>query len=112
VSGESSSSVDLLISDQSQLWALRDFLALAASDVQVSVSSGVPQPGEQGGVLDTLAVAGSTGALAAAINVLPHFLKARRSGIMIKTTVKGKPFTLTATNVDEVMPIINKILDA
>jgi len=90
---------------------LRDFLALTAPNVQVSVSSGVPQPGEQG-VLDTLAVAGSTGALAAAINVLPHFLKARRSGITIKATVKGKPFTLTATNVDEVMPIINKILDA
>jgi hypothetical protein len=86
-------------------------MALAAPGAHVTVSIGVPQSGEQG-VLDTLALAGTSGVLAAAIQMVPHFLKARRTGITITATVKGQPFTLTATNVDEVMPIINKIIDA
>jgi len=111
MAGEASYSIDLIISDQSQLGPLRDFLALAAPGVQVSVSSRVPRPGEQG-VLDMLVLAASSGGALAAIRAIPEFLKARRTGISITAKVKGEPFTLTATNVDEVMPILERILDA
>ena len=107
---EASCSVDLIISDHSQLGPLRDFLTLAAPGSRVSVSSGVPQPGEQG-ALDMLVLAASSGGVLAAIRAIPEFLKARRTGISITAEVKGKPFTLTATNVDEVMPILERILD-
>jgi hypothetical protein len=103
--------VDLSISDQSQLVPLRDFLALTVPDVCISLSAKAPEPGEQG-VLDTLVLVASSGGVVAAIRALPQFLRARRSGISITTKVKGEPFTLTATNVDEVMPILERILDA
>jgi hypothetical protein len=103
--------VDLFISDQSQLGPLRDFLALAVPGVQVSVSGEGPGPGEQG-ALDMLVLVASSGGVLAVIRVLPEFLKARRTGISITAKVKGEPFTLTATNVDEVMPILERILDA
>ena len=107
----SSYSVDLFISDQSQFGLLRDFLTLAAPGIQVSVSSEVPVPGEQG-ALDMLVLVASSGGVLAAIRVLPEFLKARRTGISITAKLKGESFTLTATNVDEVMPILERILDA
>ena len=102
--------VDLSISDQSQLVPLRDFLALTVPDARVSVSSEAPASGAQG-VLDTLVLAASGGGVVAAIRVIPEFLRARRSGISITAKVKGEPFTLTATNVDEVMPLLERILD-
>src|SRR5215472_9679031 len=108
MAGEASYSVDLIISDQSQLGPLRDFLSLAAPGVRVSVSSRIPRPGEQG-VLDMLVLAAGSGGVLAAIRAIPEFLKARRTGISITATVKGEPFTLTATNVDEVMPILERI---
>jgi hypothetical protein len=111
VNGEPSHSVDLLISDRSQLGPLWDFLALTAPQVQMSVSGEAPRLGEQG-ALDILVLVASSGGVLAALRVLPEFLKARRTGISITATVKGKPFTFTATNVDEVMPIVERILDA
>jgi hypothetical protein len=42
---------------------------------------------------------------------LPAFLRSRRSSLEITTTVKGKPFIITATNIDEVMPIVERLLD-
>ena len=56
-------------------------------------------------------LASSTG-LVAAIRVLPEFLRSRRTGLSVTMTVKGEPFTLTATNVDEVMPVLERLLDA
>ena len=55
--------------------------------------------------------AGSSGVLAA-IRVVPEFLRSRRTSISITAKVKGEPFTLTADNIDEVMPLIERILDA
>lgn len=72
-------SVDLSISDQSQLGSLREFLALAAPDVRMSVSRGVPRLGEQG-VLDDIVLVASSGGVLAAIRAIPEFLKARRTG--------------------------------
>lgn len=47
----------------------------------------------------------------AAIKVLPEFLRSRKTGLSITMTVKGERFNLTATNVDEVMPILERLLD-
>ena len=102
--------VNFFISDQSQLWRLRDFRTLSVGAQSVSVTNKEPEAGEQGAV-DMLVWAASSGGVLTAIRTLPEFLKARKSDISIKTTVKGKTFTLTAKNVDEVMPIIERLLD-
>lgn len=109
--GDSLRSVDLFISDASELGSLREFLMLAAPDAGVAVSAGAPAPGELGAADVLVLLAGSSGVVTA-IRMLPEFLKARRSGISITATVNGKPFTMTATNVDEVTRVLEKILDA
>jgi hypothetical protein len=103
--------LEFAISDQSQFGAFREFLRLAAPDADVQVTTMAPGPGEQGG-LDVLVLVASSGGLLAAIRVLPEFLKARRTGISISMKVKGEPFELTASNIDEVMPVLERLLDA
>jgi hypothetical protein len=103
--------VELTMSDQSQLASLQEFMSWATPDIKVSRIAGQPGAGEQG-ALDVLVMLASSSGLVAAIKVLPEFLKARRTGLSITTTVRDKPFTITATNVDEVMPILERLLDA
>jgi Effector Associated Constant Component 1 len=107
---EDSERVGLVVSDPSQLGALQEFLSWAAPGARVSRIAGEPGAGEQG-ALDVLAVLASSGGMLAAIKVLPEFLRSRKTGLSITTTVKGEPFSLTATNVDEVMPILERLLD-
>jgi len=102
--------VELRASDPSQLGALQKFLSWAAPSTSVSRIAGEPGVGEQG-ALDVLVLLASSSGLVTAIKVLPEFLKSRKTGLTITATVKGKPFKMTATNVDEVMPILDKILD-
>ena len=82
----------------------------AAADVDVQRVAGEPEAGEQG-ALDVVVLVASSSGLVAAIKVLPEFLKSRRTGLSITASVKGESFTLTATNVDEVMPILERLLD-
>jgi hypothetical protein len=103
--------IELGVSDQSQLGSLAEFLAWAVPDLSVSVVAGVPGVGELG-VLDVLAVLASSSGLVAAVRVLPDFLRSRRTGLSITMTVRGEPFRLTATNIDEVMPVLERLLDA
>jgi hypothetical protein len=102
--------LELSVSDQSQLISLREVLSLAGQAKVIQIA-GEAVRGEQG-ALDVLAVVASSSGLVAAINVLPQFLRSRRTALSITTTVKGEPFTLTATNVDKVMPILEKLLNA
>jgi hypothetical protein len=102
--------IELCISDQSQLGPLQTFMRLAAPDVSVSRIAGQPVAGEQG-TLDILTVLASSSGLVAAIRVLPEFLKSRRTALSITMTVKGRPFTLKANNIDEIMPVLEKLLD-
>jgi hypothetical protein len=104
-------SIELSISDQSQLRPLQSSLELTVPGLRVARVAGQPRAGEQG-ALDVITILASSSGLVAAIKVLPEFLKSRRTGLIIKTTVKGHPFTLEATNVDQVMPILEKLLDA
>jgi hypothetical protein len=103
--------IELSVSDQSQLRSLQSFLELTVPGLRVTRVAGQPAAGEQG-ALDIITILASSSGLVAAIKVLPEFLKSRRTGLSIKTTVKGQPFTLEATNLDQVMPVLEKLLDA
>lgn len=102
---------ELAVSDPSQLGPLQEFLGLAAPDTGLSRIAREPGAGEQG-ALDVLALLASSSGLVAAIRVLPEFLRSRRKNVSITMTVRGEPLTLTATNIDEVMPILERILNA
>jgi hypothetical protein len=102
--------VELELSDQAQLGSLQEIMRLAAPEARVTRVAGHPGPGEQGS-LDVLTVLASSSGLVAAIRILPAFLRSRKAGLSIKMTVNGKPFSLTATNVDDVMPILERLLD-
>ncbi|MFD8006644.1 effector-associated constant component EACC1 [Streptomyces mirabilis] len=98
----------LAVSDPSQLSSLHDWLR-GQRDVEVAVTPGVPGAGEQG-ALDVLTVLASSGGLIAAIRVLPEYIRSRRSGFRIETTVRGERLMLDATNVDDVLPVLERLL--
>jgi Effector Associated Constant Component 1 len=109
---EDTERVELTVSDPSQLGPLQSYLKWAApAAVGLSRIGGAPGTGEQG-ALDVLVLLASSTGVVAAIKVLPEFIKARKTGLSITATVKGKPLKITATNVDEVIPILERILDA
>jgi hypothetical protein len=101
---------ELTVSDPSQLRSLEHLLGLAGPSVRVLRAPGSPGPSEQGAV-DVLVVLASSSGVVAAIKVLPEFLRSRKASLSITMTVKGKPFSITAANVDEVMPILERLLD-
>jgi Effector Associated Constant Component 1 len=105
-----SQSVTVSVSDLAEIGSLHDRL-LQVSDVQVTRTAGTPGTGELGGTVDIITAIGSSSGLVALIRTIPPFLRARRSGISVHTTVKGRDFTLTVDNVDDVMPIIERLLD-
>jgi hypothetical protein len=96
--------IELAVSDPAQLRALR-ILMRGQADVNVTVSAGTPGPGELG-ALDVLSVVAGSSAMVAAIKTLPEFIRARRAGFRIETTIRGKRFILDAANVDNVLPVI------
>lgn len=103
--------VELTVSDQSQLGPLQKFLTWAAPDAKVSRIAGQPISGEQG-ALDVLAVIASSSGLVAAVRTLPEFIRARRANLSVTMNFKGQSFTLTAANVDEIVPILERLLSA
>jgi hypothetical protein len=103
--------VELVVSDQSQLGLLQDLVNRAAPDAGVSRIARGQSAGELGS-LDLLAIVASSSGVLAAIRVLPEFLRSRKTGLSITMTLKGEPFTLTATNIDDAMVILERLLDA
>jgi hypothetical protein len=103
-------SIQVSVSDPAEIAALHERLR-QVSDVRVSRTAGQAGPGEQGAAIDVLTAIGSSSGLVALIRTIPAYLRARRSGISVHTTVKGKDFTLTVGNVDDVMPIIERLLN-
>jgi hypothetical protein len=102
---------ELSVSDYSQLRPFQDYLGSVVPDVRVSRIAGRAGAGEQG-ALDVLAVLAGSSGLVAVIRVLPEFLRSRKTGLSVTMTVRGELFTLTATNIDEVMPVLERLLDA
>ena len=102
--------IELWVSDQSQLPSLRDWMR-GQSGVDVAVVPGTPGQGELGS-LDVLVVLASSTGVVSAIKTLPDFIRSRRAGLRIETTVKDKQFVLEASNVDEEMlKIVARLLD-
>ena len=96
------------VSDYSQIGSLTTFLA-SVSGITVTRSPGRPGQGEQG-ALDVLTVVAGSSGLVAAVKMLPEFLRSRRSALSVELTVADRTFTLTATNIDQVMPLVERIL--
>ncbi|WP_328910731.1 hypothetical protein OG230_15090 [Streptomyces sp. NBC_00234] len=107
---EGTRGVELAPSQQGELGSLRKWLTLAAPGVEVRQVAGTPGPGEQG-AFDVLSVVAASTGLVAAIKVLPQFLRAKRSDLSVTVTVRGKKLTVDARNVEEVMPILERLLD-
>lgn len=105
-----SAGFDVVVSDQSELRALREWLH-ATPGVRVVQQSGAPGAGEQG-ALDYLSVIASSAGLVAAIRVLPEFLRSRRSTIVVQMKLRGEDISVTAENVDDVMPLLERLVDA
>jgi Effector Associated Constant Component 1 len=103
------SSIELAVSDYGQITALYDWLS-SVPDLSVRRVAGIPGAGELG-VLDVVVVVAGSGGLVAAIRVIPEFLKARRSSITITATIGGEKFSITASNVKDVMPILERAVD-
>ena len=103
------SHIELAVSDYAQISPLQDWLS-STPGVQVLRSSGSPSSGELG-ALDVLTVVAGSSGVVAAIRVIPEFLRSRRSGLSITTTVKGEKFTMTATNAKDVMAIVERLLN-
>jgi hypothetical protein len=100
--------VELAVSNPADLSSLRDWLR-AQPDVEVRLASGVPAPGELG-VADVVTVLASSSGVVAAIKTLPAFLRARSPKLRIEATIRQRRFTLDATNVEDVLPIIERLL--
>jgi len=104
-------SVELAVSRQGELNSLRTWLTLAlVPGAEVHQVPGTPGPGEQG-ALDALSVVATSTALVSAIKILPQYLRAKRSDLSVTVTVRGKKLTVDARNVEEVMPILERLLD-
>jgi len=102
--------MQLAVSDPAQMSPLTGWLT-AIGRLQVERTSGHPAAGEQGAI-DVLTIMASSSALIAAIRILPEFIRSRRSGFHIEVTLKGKTFTIDASNVGDVLPVLEKLLDA
>ncbi|MGC0317048.1 effector-associated constant component EACC1 [Kitasatospora acidiphila] len=63
------------------------------------------------GVVEVLTLLASSSVLSAAIKTLPEFIRSRRSGIRIEATARGQKVIVDATNVEEVLPVLKKLID-
>lgn len=103
------SEIVVSVSDPAGLPALRRRLDGVPS-VRVTQLPGSPEPGHQG-VWDVLQViATSGGVLAVAVRTLPDFIRSRRSSVSVSVTTGDRTFTMTADNVAEVLPVIERAL--
>lgn len=109
---------DLAVSDYSQLGALREFLGWAVPGIRVLLipARRSPDRGPDVGLdrneLDILALLASRTGLMSAVRILPEFLRSRREALSITITIRGKSVVLTASNVDDVIPILDSLLDS
>jgi hypothetical protein len=107
--GNDTYNAELTLSDYAEIGSLQEWLS-STPQVQVLRRVGRSRVGEQG-ALDVLEVVAGSSGLVAAFRMIPEFLKSRRTSLSITTTVKGKQFTLRASNVDDVIPILERLLN-
>ena len=97
---------DLAVSDYSQLGALREFLGWAVPGVRVLLIPGRPERDER----SILALLASRAGMVGAVRTLSQFFMSRRPALSITITVGGTAIELTATNIDEVIPVLEQAL--
>ncbi|MFF7454290.1 hypothetical protein [Kitasatospora sp. NPDC008115] len=101
--------IELSASDPSQLTSLERWLSDGRAGFEVARTAGTPGPGEQG-ALDVLAVLGGTSGIVAALRILPDFIRSRRKHFHIEIVHEGRTIVLDAENVDEVLPVLERLL--
>jgi hypothetical protein len=69
------------------------------------------KPGEQGSIVDLLAVACSGGALTVFLEIVRSLVESRGPGFVLKVRRGKDRLEITAENADEVLPLIAKMLD-
>jgi Effector Associated Constant Component 1 len=105
----SASEAEFAVSDYEQISSLHEWLG-SVPGAQVNRVPATPRPGELGAV-DVLTVLAGSGGLIAAIRVIPDFLRSRRSNVSITVTLKGKKVTVTASNINDVIPILERTIN-
>jgi hypothetical protein len=110
MAGQEMRGIEVAVSNPAELRSLRAWLE-RVPDVRVEQRAGTPGPGEQGAADVLMVLVGGSGVLAVAVQTLPEFLRSRRPGLSVTLKTEGKELTLTANNVEEVRPLIEKLLD-
>ncbi|WP_381805347.1 hypothetical protein [Streptomyces niveus] len=102
--------IELSLSDPGELRSLREHLGRAPG-VEITQIPGKPADKELG-TWDVLQIAAAgTGALAVAVRTLPAFIRSRRSNVSVTVKTADRTVTITADNVDEVIPLVERALD-
>ena len=107
--GNDMHNIEFILSDYAEIASLQEWLS-STPQVHVLRRVGSSRVGEQG-ALDVLAVVAGSSGLVAAFRMIPEFLKSRRTSLSITTTVKGRQFTMRASNVADVIPILERLLN-
>lgn len=102
--------ITLATSDLAEFRSLRMWLSRIPG-LEIRQTTGVLAPGEQGATDVLTILASSGGLLAVAVQTLPDFIRSRRSDLSITVNVRGKQYVLHATNLKDVLPVIEKVLD-
>ena len=109
--GDGLDPVEVSVSDPGELRSLREHLRRAPG-VQVTQAPGAPTDGQLG-AWDVLQVAAASGgALAVAMRTLPEFVPSRRSHVTVTVKSGDDMVTVTADNVEDALPVVERMLDA
>ncbi|ADP80473.1 effector-associated constant component EACC1 [Pseudofrankia inefficax] len=99
--------------DAADLLSLRTWLR-RVNGLEVKLSPTAPSSGEQGAGWDVLSVvAGSGGVGVAMLATIKSWIESRRSSlrIRVKDSSSEREIELDAENIDDVMPLLKKMLD-
>lgn len=101
-----------------EMWAgtAEDFEALygelrGVSGLAVEAVSAPAGAGEQGSVVDLLTVACSGGALTVLLQIVKTLVESRGPGLVFKARRGRDRIEITADNLEEALPLLNKLFD-
>ena len=104
------SHIDIYVDEPGDFRSLHQWLRRTRG-LTVEAVSALPAPGQQGSGWEFLSAAfASGGAGIAALQTLRAWLESRRSNLSVRVKVGDTEVGVTASNVREVMPILEKLL--
>lgn len=103
------STVELVLEDADDFDALLAELR-GVSGISVQAVPGRVEPGDQGSVLEFLAVACSGGAITVFLEIIKTLLESRGPAFVLKLRRGKDRLEITADNLDEVTPLIKELL--